>query len=358
MLVISILGDVFKRAFTFSGRTSRLEYWWSSAFLMAGFVIFEMVDSQVFPLTKIAGTIYSLIVFFPMITLGCRRLHDIGKSGWLQLPLYIIPIFGWILILVFFTRRGQAEANRFGVSPIVQDRKSSDWLVPFAIDMVLTLLFIFLVVVNAMKTLAITPEFTDKAIAACNKSLSARSNLNGEVICRCIIEKSIKSGEYKPIELTMGIMNEKTKAITRLCVEQHSSASAPEATSDVNAVAPQGTAKNPAPELPNQPVATPEPVQAIEAQPGLNETGSLVTGQDAALTADERYAVQNKFIQSCTEQFSQNVSVPQRIRNLCGCLSTELLKHSTNAKLRHFQSSGAIPSHVNASVQTCVDKLN
>ena len=36
------------------------------------------------------NTLYSLAVFLPGIAVSVRRLHDIGKSGWLLLIFYIV----------------------------------------------------------------------------------------------------------------------------------------------------------------------------------------------------------------------------------------------------------------------------
>ena len=54
--------------------------------------------------------------FIPSIAVGARRLHDIGKSGWLQL-LGIIPIVGLIILIVWWAKEGDKEDNAFGAAP-------------------------------------------------------------------------------------------------------------------------------------------------------------------------------------------------------------------------------------------------
>jgi len=49
----------------------------------------------------------------PALAVGARRLHDIGKSGWLQL-LMIIPIVNLVLIY-FYVQPSQPESNPHGV---------------------------------------------------------------------------------------------------------------------------------------------------------------------------------------------------------------------------------------------------
>lgn len=99
--------DVFT-AFTkyadFSGRSSRKEYW---LFMLMGFV---------FGLIPFLGFIWSVIAFVPNIAVTVRRLHDTGRSGWNWLWC-LIPIFGWIILLVFCCQDSQYGINKYGYNP-------------------------------------------------------------------------------------------------------------------------------------------------------------------------------------------------------------------------------------------------
>ena len=57
-----------------------------------------------------------IILFFPNISLGIRRLHDINKSGWWVLLSFtiigIIPLFYW-----FYFVHGDKEPNQYGDAP-------------------------------------------------------------------------------------------------------------------------------------------------------------------------------------------------------------------------------------------------
>ena len=44
---------------------------------------------------------------------GARRLHDTDRSGWWQL-LFLVPVLGWIVLIVFWCQRGTEGPNRFG----------------------------------------------------------------------------------------------------------------------------------------------------------------------------------------------------------------------------------------------------
>nr|MDA3843971.1 DUF805 domain-containing protein [Candidatus Kapabacteria bacterium] len=60
--------------------------------------------------------IYSVAVLVPSIAVGVRRLHDIGKRGWMLIVAFI-PIIGWIWLIVLFCLKGSVEDNEFGSNP-------------------------------------------------------------------------------------------------------------------------------------------------------------------------------------------------------------------------------------------------
>ena len=66
------------------------------------------------PMAEIFSGIVSLVFLIPVIAVGSRRLHDIGKSGWWQL-LFIVPIIGWILIIVWFATNTKPEGDKYNL---------------------------------------------------------------------------------------------------------------------------------------------------------------------------------------------------------------------------------------------------
>ena len=94
----------------FNGRASRPEFWW---FVLACFIV-NVLMGAIF--RGWISSIISLALLVPSIAVGARRLHDIGKSGWLQL-IAIIPIIGWIVLIYWAAQPGQAEANQYGPPP-------------------------------------------------------------------------------------------------------------------------------------------------------------------------------------------------------------------------------------------------
>ena len=95
--------DAFKHYFDFKGKTGRKAFWY---FVLWNFII-SLVLSWV---SKDLANIYSLIVLIPSLAIGVRRLHDIGKSGWWIL-LALIPIIGWIWLIILYLQEGDSEKN-------------------------------------------------------------------------------------------------------------------------------------------------------------------------------------------------------------------------------------------------------
>ncbi len=64
----------------------------------------------------ILTTIYGVLFFLPWWAVQFRRLHDTDRSArWLLLLL--IPVIGWLVILIFNCQRGTEGNNRFGPDP-------------------------------------------------------------------------------------------------------------------------------------------------------------------------------------------------------------------------------------------------
>jgi uncharacterized membrane protein YhaH (DUF805 family) len=92
---------------TFTGRASRSEFWW--------FVLFTVIASIVASmLGEVVNGLVSLGLLLPSIAVGARRLHDIGKTGWLQL-LWIIPVVGWIVLIYWAVQPGEGD-NQYGAA--------------------------------------------------------------------------------------------------------------------------------------------------------------------------------------------------------------------------------------------------
>ena len=94
----------------FSGRARRTEYW--------SFVLVNMIIAFCVSLigSEDLDSLYSLLVLLPSLAVTVRRLHDTGRSGWNYLFL-LIPIIGWIILLIMLITEGDEGSNEYGSDP-------------------------------------------------------------------------------------------------------------------------------------------------------------------------------------------------------------------------------------------------
>lgn len=96
----------------FKGRADRPQYWYFTLFAALISIVLGIIDGILFG-SQILSLIFSLAVLVPSLGLGVRRLHDLGKSGWLYL-IVLIPLLGPIALLVLFCLKGENKKNQFG----------------------------------------------------------------------------------------------------------------------------------------------------------------------------------------------------------------------------------------------------
>lgn len=109
--------------FYFSGRARRKEYW---MFILVNFIlacVLAAIDGllglHIGKNNDLLSTLYGIGVFIPSWAVQFRRLHDTDRSAWWLLVL-LIPLVGWIMILVFNCQRGSYGPNRFGNDPLTE----------------------------------------------------------------------------------------------------------------------------------------------------------------------------------------------------------------------------------------------
>jgi uncharacterized membrane protein YhaH (DUF805 family) len=128
---------VVKQYTDFYGRARRKEYWMFTLFNCIFFIV-AMVLDNVLGLTignlpyGALYFLYAIFIFIPGLAVTVRRLHDIGKSGWILL-ISLLPIVGAIWLLVLLLTNSQYEENEYGESPklisdeeLISDENSKD----------------------------------------------------------------------------------------------------------------------------------------------------------------------------------------------------------------------------------------
>ena len=108
-----------KKYATFEGRASRSEYWYF--FLFNGLIQLVLVGLLLVipvlsPVINIVLIIYAIAMMLPSLAVVVRRLHDIGKSGWWYLIVFI-PLIGFIVLLVFAVLDSELGNNKYGINP-------------------------------------------------------------------------------------------------------------------------------------------------------------------------------------------------------------------------------------------------
>ena len=118
----------FQKYADFNGRARRSEYWYFTlmniiimiplyivaiVFFVNGMVALGVVFIALY-------MIYVLGTFVPSLASIVRRLHDIGKSGWMFCVSFI-PLAGPIWLLVLLATDSQPGDNEYGPNPKTSD---------------------------------------------------------------------------------------------------------------------------------------------------------------------------------------------------------------------------------------------
>lgn len=131
MTLFEAIGSVLSKYGSFAGRARRSEYWW---FALANAVVMNILSAVlVLPNAEygvVNGTysfhaegpgvliwlLLGLALFLPGLAVTVRRLHDTGTSGGF-IFIWLVPVIGWILLLVRLIKEGDSGPNQYGPDP-------------------------------------------------------------------------------------------------------------------------------------------------------------------------------------------------------------------------------------------------
>ncbi len=120
---------VFRQYLDFKGRARRKEYFmfglinalFSIGYMILSFGLGKWLEAPAFISIYV---LYMLASLLPSLAVSVRRMHDIGKSGWMLL-VGCIPLVGPIWMLVLLITDSDPQTNEYGPNPkqefIVQD---------------------------------------------------------------------------------------------------------------------------------------------------------------------------------------------------------------------------------------------
>ncbi len=140
----------FNKYAVFSGRATRKEYWMfiliNSIITVALSFLFDNIKGLAF-----IPTIYGLATLIPILAIGCRRLHDVGKSGW-WLLIMLVPFIGSLVLLVFAVMDSQTGTNKYGPNPKGEGyvQKSAGGLIALVISVYVIGIAIMVILVSVV----------------------------------------------------------------------------------------------------------------------------------------------------------------------------------------------------------------
>lgn len=106
--------------FNFYGRSGRAEFWWAWGINFVLRILLDVLFVMA-PQTGISMTIFAWATLIPTVSLWMRRLHDIGKSGWFVLLMFV-PLVGPIFLIYWACMDGVQWSNAYGNVPSVEKR--------------------------------------------------------------------------------------------------------------------------------------------------------------------------------------------------------------------------------------------
>ena len=100
--------------FCFDGRMSKRDFW---MFMIPVIILNCLLNWTI---------IVPLALILPALGATARRLHDLGKTGWLQLLGLVCPPIGSIIVLVMCIPDGEAGENKYGPAPAAASAEKAE----------------------------------------------------------------------------------------------------------------------------------------------------------------------------------------------------------------------------------------
>ena len=114
------ISTCFRKYFVIQGRASKSEFWWFQLLWSASIFIMFIFEGK----EQVTYFFYGIIViiFIPLFTVGVRRLHDTGKSGFYYFW-SLVPFIGSLIVLAFMLGDGTKGRNQYGDNPLKKSKR-------------------------------------------------------------------------------------------------------------------------------------------------------------------------------------------------------------------------------------------
>lgn len=128
------------------GRATRSEYWWS--------VLFYSILIPTLLGNIGLGLLWTFVTLVPGFTVAARRWHDINRSAWNMLWIFL-PVVGWIISIVYLcqpsTPQNQFGGPRIKINSVNSNTKNNTGLY-IALGIIVSILCFFLLVFGLTHT--------------------------------------------------------------------------------------------------------------------------------------------------------------------------------------------------------------
>lgn len=110
----------YRKYAVFRGRATRKEYWCFNLYnLMVACALVALAiafnsNSKICDIILILELIFVLISLLPSLSVGVRRLHDTGRSGW-DFMIFFIPLIGFFIVLYYLCCASDKNINMYDI---------------------------------------------------------------------------------------------------------------------------------------------------------------------------------------------------------------------------------------------------
>lgn len=119
--------NALKKYAVFSGRARRKEFWIFNLFSWIFWIPFALLDDVLKTSVDyyefmegfgygIISSLYLLTILVPSLAVSVRRLHDVERSGWNMLFIFV-PLIGQIWLIACWITNSDPGENKYGPNP-------------------------------------------------------------------------------------------------------------------------------------------------------------------------------------------------------------------------------------------------